>query len=145
MASAVNRGMVGVDSRDGRVYREPGRRGRRSSGRAAWLLAGVLSAAAAAEEPLGDPMRPPTMQPETTAPTPGERVGRLQLTSTVVGPERRIAVIDGRRLRVGDRIAGARVTAIDPASVRLVAQGRRFTLRLLQQPIKSPAAGADER
>ena len=109
------------------------------------LVCGLAATPATAAEPLADPMRPPTAHPEARVPDAGERIERLELTSTVVGPDRRIAVIDGRRLRVGDRIAGARVTAIEPASVRLVADGRGYTLRLLRQRIKRPAAGAGER
>lgn len=41
------------------------------------------------------------------------------------------AVINGQTLRVGDRVAGARVLAIGRRTVSVERQGRRFSLSLL--------------
>ena len=122
------------------VDRHTGRR------RAAWLaLALAFAAPALAQPDLDDPMRPPGPRTQEPTPSAGERIAGLNLTSTVVAPNRRIAVIDGRRLRIGDAVAGARIVAIEPAAVRLRAEGRSYTLRLLPQTIKRPAQGADGR
>ena len=145
MASAGNKGVIAVDSRGYAVYRGAACGGRRHRRWAAGLLVLTLACGpAAAEGPLDDPMRPPTAHPEEKAPDPGERIERLELTSTVVGPDRRVAVIDGRRLGVGDRIGGARIIAINPSSVRLVAAGRSYVLRLLRKTIKRPASEGSE-
>lgn len=89
------------------------------------LLALVLYAAGAAGASLSDPTRPWARQPAAEAAEAG-----FVLQSTLVSPGRRVAVIDGRRLRVGDRHRGAVVTAITPYEVRLNNDGRELRLRL---------------
>ncbi|MDT8439247.1 MAG: hypothetical protein RQ729_09600 [Wenzhouxiangellaceae bacterium] len=74
---------------------------------------------------LRDPTRPPDVQGPTRA---GEREPRWQIHSVLVAAERRLAIINGRRVRVGDSIDGATVLAIDAVAVELQHAGR--TLRL---------------
>ena len=54
----------------------------------------------------------------------------LVLQGTTVYASRRIAVINGQRLAVGDRIQGATVVEVQPFQVRLQRAGRDITLRL---------------
>lgn len=59
-----------------------------------------------------------------------------ELHSTLVGPERRSAIINGLPVAEGDRIAGARVARIDAGEVVLDTPERRITLRLLPNPLR---------
>lgn len=84
-----------------------------------WLLpvvALVLAALPGAAE-LVDPTRPPDRVPDAAAPAPEAASERLQ--SILVSESRRLAVIDGTRVGVGDRIGAARVLRIDRDSVLL--------------------------
>lgn len=89
-----------------------------------WLLA------AADTGQLKDPMRP--FSPGA-AQRPVEQ--RFELTATLVSDERRVAIINGRTVRVGEAVNGAEVKSIDPSSVELsvgsrtvrVSLGRRTT------------------
>jgi MSHA biogenesis protein MshK len=77
---------------------------------------------------LGDPMRPPALMgaASETAGTPGGMV----LQSTIMSRGRRIAMIDGKSMNVGDRIGEARIVAINPDSVTLREAGATRVLRL---------------
>jgi len=84
---------------------------------------------------LKDPTRPPT----TTVSASPEKIQRLRwvLTSTLVSAQRRTAVINDTVVSRGDRINGATVISIQPATVRLRARGRNITLMMLKKNIKS--------
>jgi len=88
---------------------------------------------------LEDPTRPPTTAAAVAvqANTPGNNP-RWVLTSTLVSPQRRTAVINGRLLAIGERIDGARVTEIQADSVRLRVDGREVSLMMLSQTVKKP-------
>lgn len=85
---------------------------------------------------LADPMRPP--QGSSTKPPVAKRTPTYWLSSTVVANDRRVAVINGRRVGVGDRIGSARVIEILPTEVILQRQGNRIALRLLPVSVKTP-------
>lgn len=55
----------------------------------------------------------------------------LTLQSIIVSPGRRLAVIDGRAVKVGDRVGGAVVTDIWPYEVRLRRGGKEIALHLV--------------
>lgn len=99
----------------------------------ALVLAVALTPAAAQE---ADPMRPPQTAPETTA-KPAPRY--YHLSSILISPERRSAIINGRRVSVGERVGGARVVTILGSEVTLSIAGRHKTLTLLPLSIKKPA------
>ena len=100
-----------------------------------------VGAIASAQE-LRDPMQPPPFalqkfrearwakqpRPKTTAPKPKSKP--LQLTSILISPDRRIAIIDDQMLAVGDRIRGAELVALTRESARLVRQGKVINLTL---------------
>lgn len=65
----------------------------------------------------------PTLPPPAAAP--------LRLQAILRGQDGARAVINGQTLRVGDRVAGARVLAIGRRTVSVERQGRRFSLSLL--------------
>lgn len=55
----------------------------------------------------------------------------LTLQSIIVSPGRRLAVIDGRAVKIGDRVGGAVVIDIRPYEVRLRRGGKEIALPLL--------------
>jgi MSHA biogenesis protein MshK len=106
------------------VCRTPCRRSRLRS--ALWLLL-LASTPVLAQPPLSDPTAP--LQ------RPGGRVRDAtqpswQLQSTLVAPERRVAVINGVVVGENDSIDGARVVAIESTTVLLDAGGRALRLWL---------------
>jgi MSHA biogenesis protein MshK len=58
------------------------------------------------------------------------------LQSILSASDRRIAIINGTRVREGDQIGLARVISISESTVVLNTGGQRFTLRLLPTSIK---------
>lgn len=115
-------------------------------------IAALMVAPVANATGLTDPTTPPTAS-ATAAAAPSEGTATpspaaLKLQMIVRGPgESRVAVIDGERVRVGDRLPGAqgdvRVARIDDFSVVLVRAGLRETLHLL--PSLKPAATGSTR
>ena len=103
----------------------------------------ALAAPGAHAEPF-DPTRPPADQVALAAEAgPGpDTVWRLD--SVLSSPERRVAVINGVRTRVGDRIGGATVLQIDKSSVRLREAGGEFELAL-HATVKTPAGQRETR
>lgn len=72
--------------------------------------------------------------PDPTRPIGAARAapaGGLALQSTLVSPSRRIAVINGRTVGVGERIGDAVVADIRPYEVVLDRNGRETRLRML--------------
>lgn len=96
----------------------------------------VAGAAGAGAQPVQDPTRPPAQFIHPT--TGGVLASSPQVQSILVGRGtggRRVAVIDGNLVRVGDRVGDARVVAIGATTVQLQRPGGRATLTL-------PAPGA---
>ena len=101
-----------------------------------------VGALAKAEE-LRDPMQPPALALQKfrqakwsgkSTPTKSSvsktKPKPLQLTSILISPNRRIAIIDDQMLAVGDRIRGARLIKLTPMSARLVRKGKIIDLSL---------------
>ncbi|MDW7645046.1 MAG: hypothetical protein SCI25_08385 [Desulfuromonadales bacterium] len=103
----------------------------------------LTTAAGLCAEPLRDPTRPPRVQ---AASAPAERTTGWQVSSILISPGRRVATVNGKAVQVGDRIAGARVTAIAADYVRLRHENKEFTVQLQRQRIKEPVqkAGAND-
>lgn len=76
-----------------------------------------------------DPTRPPAAPALTQPAGAVESAPRLRLESTLVSSFRRIAIINGERVREGQLIAGARVESIDMNEVVLRANGRELVLK----------------
>lgn len=96
-------------------------------------------------EEIQDPMRPPAFALEKfrqakfknmAGPVKsGVKVKRpavkpMQLTSIIYSPERKIAIIDDRMLRVGDTIRNAKLVRINRNSARLLKKGKFIELNL---------------
>ena len=101
------------------------------------LVAGfvALLAVPASAAELDDPMRP-SSRSAPAAVQPGEHGPVWRLDSTIVGTSRRIAVINGRSLSVGQSVGGAKLIEILPGRVLLDQGGRQFALTLVPGDIK---------
>lgn len=97
------------------------------------VAAGQLRAAA----PVPDPTRPAIALPSPgEAPTTPAALPVLQFTQ--VAPGRSSAIVDGRRVRPGDRIGDARVAAIGPGWLRLESATGTTELRLSHSSLARP-------
>lgn len=104
-------------------------------------LAGVADVAA-----LNDPTRPPTRSLSTKLPGGAAvPVARLELTSILVAPERRVAIINGRAVQVGESIGDYRVVDIQFEAVTVKNNSRLIPLTLqggvMKKPVMLPAKG----
>ena len=103
------------------------------------FLAGALLALAPGvfAQALVDPTRPPDAAP-VPASAASAGAARPQLQSVLISNRpggRRLAVIDGRSVRAGDKVGGAVVVSIGEASVVLRRGKTLETLRLTSQTV----------
>ena len=90
-----------------------------------------LIAISANAQALQDPTRPNGFQAPQVEAKP-ER--SFSLTSIILGPARKVAVIDGQARREGQTFEGVRLRRIHPDRVELIDQGRVRILRLETLP-----------
>ena len=105
--------------------------------RVVWLLLLGAAAAARADEPrensaaidkaLRDPMQPYRALPGGAA---AAAAYRFHLTSVLISPARRIAIVNGRPLEVGDAVDGAEIVRIDAEAVHLTQGGDELLIYL---------------
>jgi len=76
-------------------------------------------------EPLRDPTRPYKASSVTTTASP-----RFAVNAIIVSADRRVAIVNGRRVGIGGSIDGATVISIDKDELVLTKDGRRITARL---------------
>lgn len=89
------------------------------------LMLLLVSGHSLAQEPMRDPTRPysaPVMLNASPA--------RFKVNAIVNSDKRRLAIVNGRRLGVGDEIGGAVVVAIRASEVVLRVDGEEKTLTL---------------
>ena len=90
---------------------------------------GAVGAARTEEKPVRDPMRPfGAVSVNGGAPAVNGR--RFALTSVLIAPTRRVAVVNGEPLQLGDVVDGAEIVAIEPGTVRLRENGTELVLSL---------------
>lgn len=77
------------------------------------------------DELFRDPTRPYTAR-ATYASVPSQ----FRVNAIIVSDERRLAIVNGRRVGVGDAVGGAKVTAISKHELTLDVGGETRTLRL---------------
>lgn len=106
-----------------------------------WLLGCFASVALAQAAPLADPTRPPNAAVDAA----GEAAPRSgpQLQSVLISPARRVAVISGRAVALGERYGEATVASITESAVLLRYAGRSETLRLIPGVEKRERRAAD--
>lgn len=96
------------------------------------MLAITATPAAAASE-LRDPTRPPSTAEVAAWFGQGSRAqasAPFRLQSILLSPQRRIAIIDGKRLHLGDTIDSAEVRRIEPGRVLLERDGEQIELTI---------------
>ena len=87
-----------------------------------------------ATEQISDPTMPahykPTMIVSTSGPTLLPEHYEWALNSTIISPSLKIAIINGRQLKLGENINGAILKKIEHQEVALNYQGQTITLLL---------------
>lgn len=112
------------------------------------LIAGNGSLRARADAPLSDPTQPPAAARIAADEPEAVDHGQPSLHGIFHASDHRFAVVDGRRVEVGDRVAGARVVAIEIDRVRLRRDGALIEIELVASAFKNarrsrPATPAD--
>lgn len=99
---------------------------------------------ARAEEALSDPTRPPAaaLVPPAVADASGPERADITLQAIVQAAGRRVAVVNGTRVEVGERVAGARVLAIGSNHVRLQRADETIDLVLVSPAFERAREGA---
>lgn len=103
----------------------------------AWLVVALVFATATATAQVGDPTRPPNAaelaawrgQPNATA-------TQWRLQSVLISGQRRIAVINGKRAGVGQKVEGAWVRAIEPTHAIIETDTETLTLSIRRYGIE---------
>lgn len=103
------------------------------------LAVGLVVGGSAAGEELPDPMRPPQAWARS-APLPVSAPSHWQLHMTRISPGQRLAVLNGRLVRPGDEVSGARVVSVGPNAVELRKGGKKFRVALSRVSVKRPTA-----
>jgi len=102
------------------------------------ILAFALTGASAAqvqEPPLQDPMRPHVVVRSTASAARAD--DGLRLTAVLVSESRRIAVINGQFYRVGDRVNGDEIVAIEPGSIRIQRGSEQMLVTLQDERVSA--------
>jgi MSHA biogenesis protein MshK len=93
---------------------------------------------------LVDPTRPPQVREGDVELTPeGVFQPTYVLSSILISQERRIAIVNGVRVKPGDAIGNGRVLEISPRGVRIDSDGEVLELKL-RIPVKIASTGQDE-
>ena len=116
-------------------------------------LALFLTTFAIAAQQLRDPTRPPDYASKGTS-TSGAAKSRARsgmvLQTVLISEDRRVAVISGRLMSVGDTISGFRLTEIREGEVVMKKRSKMRTLRLfpnvhMSDPQIATLSGREER
>lgn len=123
------------------LSREQGAAGRAATTLAASLFM-LMAGAAVAQEGLGDPTQPTAINERTSVAAQSAATGpRWRLQSTLISGDRRLAVINGKTLRVGDAIDHAALVEVRPDGVTLEYDHVRMNILLLPASARVKRAG----
>ena len=89
----------------------------------------MLSSPLYADQLPADPTRPSASVPQVA----DMRQQEYRLTSLITGKKKNLAVINGKRVQVGDRLEDARVVAISPNGVLLDLRGEQIFISLTER------------
>lgn len=109
-----------------------------------FLLAAGCPVLAQAGSSLNDPTAPPSGGRSEASDAQKSRRQPLTLQSTIVSPQRRLAVINSRIYLEGDKLDGARLVRILPGEVILVRGQDSIRLSLFGRSVKSERKQAIE-
>jgi hypothetical protein len=100
------------------------------------ITASILSACPIGASELLDPTRPATKAREKSPMQYSVGVRHWILESTLVAPDRRVAVINGKLVSEGEVVDGARILEIRKLDVLIKTPQERMTLQLLPDNVK---------
>lgn len=106
-------------------------------------VAGALLAWAAQGAPFADPTRPPDAAPGGPAPGGSSRGPRLE--SVLIAPDRRVAVISGQQVRLGEKFGDGHVVRITEGEVVIRSGEGTETLKLLPEAERQLRGRREER
>ena len=92
----------------------------------------VTMSAQAAADRLVDPTRPP----QASSPSSDPSYEGVRVEAVLRSAERDLAIVNGKIVRAGDRVAGVQIEAILPDGIRYVRDGQVRVARL--QPASIP-------
>lgn len=92
-------------------------------------FAAVSATAQANDDALHDPFMPPGWNEPAAPAEQSFNASAWTLESTLTSNGRSVAIINGRAVRVGDHVGGARLLGVTRGSARLEYNGHRFTIR----------------
>lgn len=104
-------------------------------------MTALLAAIPAVAGEVKDPTRPPSLTPAVAPAAAPSATRPWRLSSVLISPDRRVAVIDGNVLRLGERIDGAELVEIQSHAVKL-RRGERFFTIDMSANVKEPATTA---
>ncbi|MFV2061474.1 MAG: hypothetical protein ACC653_12380 [Gammaproteobacteria bacterium] len=82
---------------------------------------------------LFDPTRPPGAQTQKQSKPSSKRYPSWRLSSILIASERKIATINGKLLRKGDRVNGATLIDIQSWNVTLVKNNKTFKVYMFKK------------
>ena len=104
------------------------------------VLTLFLAAGYAGALELRDPTRPAWhLQDTQLQESSPQSTARHRLTMIISGPQENIAVINGSRVKTGDRVGGATVLKVNTLDVEMERDGSRFVVELLPIQVKTAA------
>jgi hypothetical protein len=93
----------------------------------------TLALSPALADDLKDPMAPFTARSSTTS----SKAAPLVLSGVIIGPQRRIAIINDQPYRVGSEVGDYQLTAINKHSVEISSDGSTRKLVLRAESVRS--------
>jgi MSHA biogenesis protein MshK len=96
------------------------------------LTALLAMGAAVQAQTLRDPTRPVTARESTQS----VAVASLQLEAVMGSGARRLAIVNGKIVRAGDRVGGALIQEIGSDSIRYTRNGRSETVRIAKDSLR---------
>lgn len=85
----------------------------------------VVASPCLGADSMRDPTRPYSARERMAATAP-----RFLVNAIIISPERRVAIVNGRRVGVGDSVGNATVIAIEKEKMILELNGKRITTGL---------------
>jgi MSHA biogenesis protein MshK len=86
-------------------------------------------------QPVADPTRPASLAVGNTSADISQPL-KWKLTSTLIGPQRRVAIINDKIVQIGQKIDGAELVAVDAGSVMIRYSGKKIQLKLIAGTVK---------
>ncbi|MBI5450588.1 MAG: hypothetical protein HY940_04450 [Gammaproteobacteria bacterium] len=84
---------------------------------------------------LPDPLHFMTLKPQTDGAQRSDAASRLELQSTIISADRKLAVINGHAIPVGMTIEGAKLLAVRNNEATIIYQGVTRTLSIVDNTI----------